>query len=102
MMEDELRRALTDSLGQQRAGDIAREVAPILDQHPLLGLLGPSGVISAALPTLTFLAKSSPNASANEIAREWQDAQAASTGQAKEAPKKQTREKGWRFWKKEP
>jgi hypothetical protein len=99
MIEDELRRALTGSLGQQQAGEIAREVAPILERHPLLGVLGPSQVVSAALPTITFLAQSSPNASAKEIAQDWQKAQAGSVGQSKEEPKKETRKKGRHFWK---
>lgn len=94
-MEDELRSALAGSLGQQRAAEIAREVAPSLERHPLLGVLGPSGVVSSAVPAITFLAQSSPNASAKEIAKDWQKAQAGSGGQSKKEPKR----KGWQFWK---
>lgn len=81
MIEDEMRRALATSLGEQRAADIAREVAPILEGHPLLRLLGPTGVVRATVSAITFLAQTAPSASAKDIAKEWQKAQAASTHQ---------------------
>jgi hypothetical protein len=95
MLEDELQRALAGSIGQQRAGEIAREITPILAKHPLLGVLGSTGVVSASAPAIIFLAESSPKASGKDIAKDYLETQKAATGGSKKPKKKQ-----WQFWKK--